>query len=545
MIISKDISIKITNNTLKYYNKVGYNCNIGDIIYVNVNNLPKQSTKIIKVKCDICNNTLDIQYRSYINNIKNQNFYTCSLSCSQVKIKNTKFINHGNENFSNIEKRRNTCKIKYNDPTYKNVNKRKITNIKKYGVEHVIMNEIIKNKKLNTYNNRYGFDHPMKNKDILNKKRKTSMEKYDNENYTNTKKMITTITHNNIESLKEKYNVNILSYDNKEYTIRCDKGHNYKINYSVLQKRTLYKTTLCTICNPIDEKNSDMEKQVREFIVNNYESVIEKSRNIIPPYELDIYVPELKLAFEFNGLYWHNELYKEKNYHLNKTELCEEQGIQLIHIYEDDWLYKQDIVKSMILNKLGKSTNKIYARKTEIREITDTKLIRTFIVKNHIQGFLGSKIKLGLFFEDELVSLMTLGKRRVAMGKKTNKEGEYELLRFCSKLNTNVVGGGNKLFKYFIKNYNPKEITTYADRSWSQGNLYKQLGFTYNGKTEPNYYYIIDRKRYHRFGFRKDRLINDGYDGNKTEHQIMLDRGIYRLFDSGNLKFTFSTLPLE
>jgi hypothetical protein len=251
--------------------------------------------------------------------------------------------------------------------------------------------------------------------------------------------------------------------------------------------------------------------------------------------ELDIYIPDLKLAFEFNGLYWHNELYKDKNYHLNKTELCEKNGIQLIHIYEDDWIYKQDIVKSMILNKLGKTSNKIYARKCEIREITDNKLVREFLDENHIQGFIGSKVKIGLFHENELVSLMMFGKRRVAMGKKTSEEGEFELLRFCSKLNTNVVGGGNKLFKHFVKNYDPKMITTYTDRSWSNGNLYNQLGFKYEGKTDPNYYYIIDGIRHHRFNFRKDILVKEGYDPSLTEHQIMLNRKIYRIYDSGSL----------
>jgi hypothetical protein len=538
MIINNKIDIKITNSIVNYYKNKGYKCNIGDNIQIDVNDLPKQSTKIIKVKCDICDNIKDIQYRYYINNIKNQNFYTCSLSCSQIKIKNTKLKNHGDKNFSNIEKRRKTCKEKYDNETYKNVKKREITNIEKYGFKDVIMNENVKKKRQKTYIEKYGYEHPMQNINILNKKKKTSMKKYNNENYTNVKKMKITSANNNIEKMKKKYNLDILLY-NKEYFIKCDKGHIYKINYDVLQKRYLYEVTMCTICNPIDYKISDMEKQVKKFIKDNCKLIIEKSRNIIKPYELDIYIPDLKLAFEFNGLYWHNELYKDKNYHLNKTELCEKNGIQLIHIYEDDWLYKQDIVKSMILNKLGKTSNKIYARKCEIREITDNKLVREFLDKNHVQGFIGSKIKIGLFYKDELVSLMTFGKRRVAMGKKTSDEGEFELLRFCSKLNTNVVGGGNKLFKHFVKNYDPKIITTYVDRSWSQGNLYKQLGFKCEGKTEPNYYYIIDRIRHHRFNFRKDVLVKEGYDPELTEHKIMLNRKIYRIFDSGNLKFEY------
>jgi hypothetical protein len=283
-----------------------------------------------------------------------------------------------------------------------------------------------------------------------------------------------------------------------------------------------------------------MEKNILKYIEKKQKTIIYTNcKNIITPLELDIYIPELKLAFEFNGLYWHSEIYKENNYHLNKTEMCEKQGIQLIQIWEDDWLFKQDIVKSIILNKLNKITNKIFARKCEIKEINNNKLVREFLNQNHIQGFVGSKIKIGLFYDNQLVSLMTFGDRRVAMGKKSTNQDEYELLRFCNKLNTYVIGGASKLFKYFINNYKPKEITTYADRSFSQGKLYETLGFNFIEKTKPNYYYIIDGVRHHRFNFRKDRLIKEGFDPNRTEHEIMLERKIYRIYDSGNLKFNY------
>jgi len=219
--------------------------------------------------------------------------------------------------------------------------------------------------------------------------------------------------------------------------------------------------------------------------------------------------------------------------------LCESKGIQLIHIYEDDWLYKQDIIKSMILNKLGCVDNKIYARKTEIKEITDNKLVKKFLNNNHLQGFVGSKIKIGLFYNNELVSLMTFGKGRVSMGKKQLCDNEYELLRFCNKLNTNVVGGASKMFKYFLKKYNPIEILSYADRSHSNGNLYNKIGFEFVSKTTPNYYYIIDGIKQYRFNYRKDKLIKQGFDPNKTEREIMLERKIYRMFDSGNLKYLY------
>jgi hypothetical protein len=209
----------------------------------------------------------------------------------------------------------------------------------------------------------------------------------------------------------------------------------------------------------------------------------------------------------------------------------------LIHIYEDDWVYKKDIINSRILNLLGKS-EKIYARKCNIKEIKENAIIRNFLEHNHIQGFIGSQIKIGLFYKEELVSLMTFGSKRRAMGQKSI-EGSYEMLRFCNKLNTNVIGGASRLFKYFIDHYNPKEVTSYADRSWSSGDLYEKLKFELVHKTQPNYYYVVDGIRRHRFGFRKDILIKNGADPNKTEHEIMLEKGIFRIYDSGNLKYSY------
>jgi very-short-patch-repair endonuclease len=342
-----------------------------------------------------------------------------------------------------------------------------------------------------------------------------------------------------LKKLQKKY-INLIDIVGDNFVFYCKKcDKNFEINKKVFYTRYTLQIELCTNCQPIGSTHiSGLEKNLYSFINNNYNNeIIQSCRNIINPYEIDIYLPKLKIAFEFNGLFWHNENNIHKKYHLNKTELCEQQGIQLIHIYEDDWIYKQDIVKSMILNKLDKTKNKIFARKCEIKEITDNKLIRSFLDENHIQGFVGSKIKIGLFYNNELISLMTFGNKRISMGEKLTNNGEYELLRFCNKLNTNVVGGASKLFKYFIKTYKPTEITTYADRSFSQGKLYETLEFDFVSKTEPNYYYIVNGFRKYRFNYRKDILIKEGFDPNKTEHQIMLERKIYRIYDSGNLKY--------
>ena len=116
------------------------------------------------------------------------------------------------------------------------------------------------------------------------------------------------------------------------------------------------------------------------------------------------------------------------------------------------------------------------------------------------------------------------------------------LLRFCNKLNTTVMGGANKLFKHFIKNNDFNQIISYADRSWTMNNgktLYDSLNFHNISTTNPNYYYIINKIRKNRFLFRKDSLVKNGYDSNKTEHQIMIEQNIFRIYNSGNIKFKF------
>ena len=382
--------------------------------------------------------------------------------------------------------------------------KRKISINKKYKVDNVFQLKEIKEKTKNTNMLLYGCENPQQNKEIKEKTKNTNMLLYGCENPFQNENIKNKIKQTNME----KYGV---EYPQQSEMIRS--------KYSSLNKP------------------SKIENDLLNFIKENYNNIIIiNSKKIIEGYELDIYLPDLKLAFEFNGLYWHSELYKDKNYHKLKSNKCLEKQIQLIHIFEDDWEFKQDIVKSMILNKLGKSLYKIYARKTEIKEIINNKLSKDFLNNNHIQGNVNSSVKIGLFYENELVSLMTFGKGRKFMNTKSIDE-HYEMLRFCNKLNTNVIGSASKLFKYFIKKYNPKEVTSYADRSYSNGNLYKQLGFELEHITEPNYYYVINRKRKHRFGFRKDLLVKQGFDKNKSEHEIMLERKIYRIFNSGNYKF--------
>ena len=212
-----------------------------------------------------------------------------------------------------------------------------------------------------------------------------------------------------------------------------------------------------------------------------------------------------------------------------------EKGIQLYHIFEDEWVFKRKIVESRIKNILGVTENRIFARKCTINELNYSET-RKFLNENHIQGECNSKYNYGLYYKGELVSVMTFGHLRKNLGSNGN-ENEYELLRFCNKLDTTVVGGASKLLKYFTDRLKPERIISYADKRWSDGNLYRQLGFTHIKDSKPGYFYVIGQKRENRFKYRKDVLVKEGFDKNKSEYEIMIGRGIYRIYDCGMMVF--------
>ena len=314
-------------------------------------------------------------------------------------------------------------------------------------------------------------------------------------------------------------------------TIKCDEGHIYSTRFD-----TVVRGCRCPLCM---RKHSRSELEVYEFLKSYFTDVELGNRKLIAPYELDIVIPSKKAAVEYCGLYWHGESQgKDKNYHLNKLKRCNEKGYRLITIFEDEWIYKRDIVKSRLRNILGVSNcERIYARKCVIREI-ENKHKNIFLMNNHIQGSDTAYIKLGAYFNNKLVSVMTFSKGNIAKGGKS-VEDVYELNRFCSDKNVLVIGAASKLLKYFISNYSPKKIFTYGDKRWSEGGLYKSLMFRFVTDTDPNYWYVINGKRAHRFNFRKS-VLKDKlgmFDVNKTEYQNMLFNGYDRIWDCGNSKW--------
>lgn len=327
---------------------------------------------------------------------------------------------------------------------------------------------------------------------------------------------------------EDKYDLTNTVYEksNKPVTVKCNECG----RYFTIEANSFLRGHGC----PYHNCNSSIkEKELKETIEKLGFQCMSNCRDILPSgKEIDIYIPSKKIAIEFDGLYWHNELNKDKKYHLNKTIECEQLGIRLVHIFEDEWIDKKEILLSMLKNFLGITEHKIYARKCHIKTVNIDEAT-TFLNENHLQGTCPSTIKYGLYYQEELVSLMTFGRTRHFIG---NCNHEYELLRFCNKRNYSIVGAASKLFKHFVKVHTPKSVVSYADRRWSKGKLYDSLGFKLYNKSEPNYYYVIGMERKNRFNFRKSVLVQKyNCPENVSEHQFCLSKKWYRIYDCGCL----------
>jgi hypothetical protein len=307
-------------------------------------------------------------------------------------------------------------------------------------------------------------------------------------------------------------------------------------NIITVQPQTIRKwswgTGLCRKCIPTFRGVSKAEIEIADFC----SSICPVSRNVkYKGFEIDIEIPSKNIAIEYNGLYWHSSANGyTSDRHLSKTQFMEQRGWQLIHIFEDEWVHKQKIVKDRIRHLLGFSSISLGARKTKVVSVSPSESTR-FLNNNHLQGAVGANIRLGLEYDNKLVALMTFGKPRY------QKHHSWELIRYCTLLGHSVVGGAGKLLAAFMLD-NPGSILSYADRRWSRGQLYKQIGFTQIGISPPGYFYFKGDLRVNRQTFQKSKLkLSSSYSENKTEQQIMYDDGWHKIWDCGNLIFSIGS----
>jgi hypothetical protein len=435
--------------------------------------------------------------------------------------------------------------VRYYAQTDEYNNRIKIINNLKYGVDWYYQSNNFKEKSLGTNLERYGVEHHSKSSLFKDKVVNTSRERYGVENYSKTMESKQKTISKNFENFgvdniqwselfrKNKYgianNTNYIEYisdSNSLFLCDCQKDHKFIIDVDNYIKRSKTGNPICTVCYPIGDNKSIMEKELLNYITGIYDGeVISGYRDDL---EIDIYLPDMSIGFEFNGLYWHSSEYKDKNYHINKTNFFRSKDIRIIHIWEDDWVIRRDIIESQISNMLNKTSTTIYARKCTVIEV-DSKTAISFLEKNHIQGKVNSCLKLGLVYNNQLVSLMTFDHFE---GRKKMLETDWNINRFCNSINTTVVGGASKLFSYFIRRYKPKRVISYADRDWSVGDLYYKLGFERVSESLPDYKYVISGSRVHKSRYKKSKIKTE-----LTESQYASENNILRVYDCGKIKF--------
>jgi DNA-binding transcriptional regulator YiaG len=323
------------------------------------------------------------------------------------------------------------------------------------------------------------------------------------------------------------------SVEEKQYIKDNVKEKSYKEMSEHLGRTPSAVKFRCSSLNLVDPKMSKGHQEVLSFIQSVYSGpIIINDRKAINPFELDIYLPEENLAIEYNGLVWHSEKFgKTKEYHISKYNLCNEQNIKLFLLWEDTWATKQDIVKSMIKNKLKIIKNKVFARNCFVKELSSSEA-RSFVDQNHLSGYCNSTLKIGLFskVDQSLVSVLTL---RNPFHKAVYPH-TIEIARFVSKIDTVVIGGFSKLLKEaekIIKTNHPNvnQILTYADLSTGNGSVYENNGFSLLHQTNPDYFYTNGEERFNRFDMR----AKDG----KTEKQIADENEVFKVFGIGNKVF--------
>ncbi len=564
-----------------------------------------QKTKYYKLSyhdycCRDCASKSDIRKEKFKESFKNVDY-----AVRHIKSEQTKLLRYNDSNYNNRTKFKETCLEKYGTerPSESEIIKDRIketnkirygvenvfqseqikqkikdTNIERYGVENVYQSEIIKDKIKQTNLERYGYEHAMHSEEIKERHRQTCLEKYGVENNfqsesSKTKMRVTCLEKYGVEYYaqtnecqKRKCETNQIRYGSNTFT-EAHLTNVDDMNYDFIKENfikdgfiSLDKLMEYFNCSAsfyyqmlrdrfgFDEgvKPSQHRTQLKiyEWILSLNINAKNDDRKILSGKELDILLPNNNLAIEYDGLMFHsfgksnhsmfnNHLIENSNKHVIKTDECKKQGIQLLHIFENEWLNKENIWKSVIKSKLGLN-ERIFARKCAIRKI-DNVIKTEFLNNNHLQGNCSSSINIGLYYDNELVSVMTFGKSRY------NKNYEYELIRFCNKLNLNVIGGASKLLSYFIKNYTPKSLISYANRRWSDGNMYNKLGFNLINTSEPNYFYFLPTEYilHSRLKFQKHKLsqIFHNYDETLTETENMYNNDYRKIYDCGNYVF--------
>lgn len=369
-------------------------------------------------------------------------------------VRKTKEEHYGNQNYNNSEKALKTKEDRYGDPCYNNREKNKSTCIKKYGVDNPFKIESVV--------------------DDINKKKAVRLGYSD---------------------------VFVDIMRSRDKSIEFIKGKNY--TYSELSK--LFNAPYYTIqmwASRLNLKDylsvgdpllgaSSFEDEVFDFICGlGVTNIVKHARILSNGREIDIYLPDLSIGIECNGTYWHGSLFKDKLYHQAKSIDCENIGVHLIHIYDFEWedTTLQNKLMGILSSIILKGNKRIFARKCIIKRITNADAM-VFLNENHLYGGRNAQVTYGLFYDAELLQVMSFSKSKY--NRNLTTDDSWEIIRECTKNGYTIVGGESKLMKSFIQEFSPKVVFAYCDFNKFSGDGYEKIGMHFSGYTQPNLWYVI------------------------------------------------------
>lgn len=292
----------------------------------------------------------------------------------------------------------------------------------------------------------------------------------------------------------------------------------------------------CPECGQIDPK---WERELQEFLVG---LGLDVKRNVavLGKKHVDLYVPSRKFGVELHGLHWHTDNKHKKDYHREKWEAAEKLGIRLIQVFEDEWKTKKEIIFARLAAMLGHGP-RFDARKCSV-EILDGAEAREFLNCTHIQGAGIASLYYGLRFEGQVVAVASFGKAR-AGGMTSISEGDaWEVIRYAST--GRVRGGFGRLFKRFLADVKPATVVSYCDLRYGDGKLYEATGFSLDGITPPDYWWVPDGRveRIARYVTQKHKIkshpiLGKFYAPGKTEAQVCAEAGWAKIFGVGHQRW--------
>lgn len=432
------------------------------------------------------------------------------------------------------------------------------TSMKKYGVDHPLKSQEIRERQLDTIEKKWGKRHALQNKELQDKRRKTcedrhqtlnflhgenakatNLERYGSEipmrNQTVADKVSKGVIETKTAALVEKlasFKIEVIEIDSSYCSYKCVVcgKETSRMTRQYVNIATRLGETPCQKCNPKNSFRSGFENEIFEFVQANTELEIHTNRKYIKGREVDIIIPELKLAIDCNGVYWHSELYRPGKHHIEKKKTIESQGYKFVQIWEDDWRspFKNEIIKSRIINLLG-SSQKTGARKYHLHNRKYSVKIKDFLDQNHLQGFFSATEYLTLEKDGQIYALASF---------RSSRDGSrHELSRYCLLKGHSISGALERFISHF-KIGKSGVLFSYADLDWSSlemHNTYDRVGFSRKRTTPPGYFWLVDGIRINRHMFMRHKLKN--IQEGQSEADYMHGKGYYRVYNSGNLYY--------